>query len=177
MDKSDRLYIEKLYHDYHRLMFKQARRYFQDQNQLEDIVQLTCLKLIRYLPTIKQLSSNTLAAYIVSIVRSVSIDYYRNQDTARTTSFIDLDESFEENLRDPFDLVDLEQNATTIEKLKWVILQLPEEDQLVLLGKYLYGWSDSELAGSLGVKSVTVRSRLFRAKKKALQLLGDMDEE
>ncbi len=178
MDESDRIFMERLYHDYHRLMFKHARRYFQDQESVEDTVQQACLKLIRYLPTIKQLPCNALATYIVTVIKSVAIDYFRKQKNERVYSFSDYEEGFEESLSNELDLEDMAQITITSDQLAQAILRLPEKDQFVLNTKYLLCWSDDEIAMTLGIKKVTVRTRLFRAKRKALQaLLRGRDED
>ncbi len=67
--------------------------------------------------------------------------------------------------------------SLSMEALTDAILELPEEDQFVLEAKYLQGWSDSTIAEHLGVKKNTVRTRILRAKKKALsKLRGKYDD-
>ena len=72
--ESDRLFLEELYDNYNNLMFKQARRFLQNQADVEDVVQQSFVKLIRYLPTLKKINRNTLSVYIVNVIRSCSID-------------------------------------------------------------------------------------------------------
>ena len=59
----------------------------------------------------------------------------------------------------------------SMRQLAQVISQLPEKDQFVLEAKYLQSWCDSEIAEVLGTKENTVRTRLFRARNRALQML------
>ena len=178
LDESDRLFMESLYQNYHKLMFKHARRYFQEQDIIEDIVQQTCVKLIRYLPTIKRLDCNFLPAYIVNIVTSVSIDFFRKQRAGRAVYFSEMYEGYEETLLDEFDLEDEVLSTLSSKKLALAILKLPEQDQFVLNAKYLMGWSNAEIAETLGIQKITVRTRLLRAKRKALQVLrGGLHEE
>jgi len=177
MNENDQLFMEKLYHDYHRLMFYHAWRYFQDQDQVEDVVQQACLKLIKYLPTIKQLNCNVLASYIVTVIKSVAIDHFRKQKTERVYSFSDYEEGFEERLPDEQDLEDMAHVSITSDQLAQAILSLSEKDQFVLNTKYLLCWSDDEIAMALGIKKVTVRTRLFRAKRRALLALSRGKDE
>lgn len=170
LDEHDRKFMEKLYHDYHRLMFKQARRYSQDQSLIEDIVQQTFVKLIRYLPTIQTLKCNTLAAYIVNVVKSVAMDFYRKQSSEKAINFVDCSDNFEEALDDDFELESFVHDSLEFEHLKQAILDLSETDQFLLKAKYLQQWHDDEIAAVLGIKKGTVRTRLFRARKKALVL-------
>ena len=169
--ESDRLFLEMLYDNYNGLMFNQARRYFQNQADIEDVVQQSFIKLFKYLPTIRKLNRNTLAAYIVNVIRSCSMDIYRQRKVEKETNFSDFFEGFEETVVDDFDLECLIEKSLSVKQLTNVILQLPEQDQFVLDAKYLQCWSDSEIAEVLGIKANTVRTRLFRAKKRVLLIL------
>ena len=102
--ESDRLFLEMLYDNYNGLMFNQARRYFQNQADIEDVVQQAFVRLIKYLPTIKKLNRNTLAVYIVNVIRSCSMDIYRKRKIEKETNFSDFFEDFEETVVDDFDL-------------------------------------------------------------------------
>ena len=169
--ESDRLFLEMLYDNYNGLMFNQARRYFQNQADIEDVVQQSFIKLFKYLPTIRKLNRNTLAAYIVNVIRSCSMDIYRQRKVEKETNFSDFFEGFEETVVDDFDLECLIEKSLSVKQLTNVILQLPEQDQFVLDAKYLQCWSDSEIDEVLGIKANTVRTRLFRAKKRVLLIL------
>ncbi len=177
LDENDRLFLELLYDDFVGLMFKHARKYFQDQVDLEDIVQQAFLRLIKYLPTIKQLKRNALAVYIVNVIRSCSLDFYRKRNISRETCFADFYEGFEEGIEDNFDLDSLMDISFSLEQLTQVILQLPEKQQFVLEAKYLQFWSDAEIASTLNIEKQTVRTRLFRAKEKILLLLSEGENE
>ena len=45
--ESDRLFLEMLYDNYNGLMFNQARRYFQNQEDIKDVVQQAFERLIK----------------------------------------------------------------------------------------------------------------------------------
>jgi RNA polymerase sigma-70 factor (ECF subfamily) len=177
--ESDRLFLEMLYDNYNWLMFKHAWRFFQDQTDVEDVVQQSFLKLIRYLPTLKKLNRNTLAVYIVNVIRSCSMDIYRKRKIEQETNFSDLFEGFEETLVDDFDTDCVMDTFISMQQITNAISQLPEKDQFVLEAKYLQCWRDSEIAEVLGIKKNTVRTRLFRAKNKVLEIIlrGKNEEE
>ena len=50
---------------------------------------------------------------------------------------------------------------------------LPEEDQLLLEGKYILGYKDAELADMLGCKKNSIRMKLTRARRRAFQLMTE----
>jgi len=178
LDEDDCLFMETLFAEYQNLMFRQAFKYFDNQSDVEDVVQQSLLKLIRYLPTIKNLKRNTLAFYIVNVIRSCSMDIYRKRKIERETNFSDFFEGFEENVVDDVDFDCLMEIAVSSEEIAKAILRLPEKDQFVLNAKYLMGWSDAEISSTLNMNKVTVRTRLYRAKRKVLNLLkGGLGEE
>ena len=51
---------------------------------------------------------------------------------------------------------------------------LSENDQLLLEGKYLLGYTDTELASLLKCKVGSIRMKLTRARRKALKLIVEM---
>ena len=71
--ESDRLFLEELYDNYNNLMFKQARRFLQNQADVEDVVQQSFVKLIRYLLTLKK---NRLH-HLFKVVNIKSIKYFK----------------------------------------------------------------------------------------------------
>ncbi len=99
------------------------------------------------------------------------MDIYRKREIERETSFIDFFEGFEETVVDDFDLDCLIDISLSSDQLAKAILQLPEKDQFVLEAKYLQCWGGAEIAAIQGIKKETVRTRLFRAKNKALLIL------
>ena len=50
---------------------------------------------------------------------------------------------------------------------------LPEEDQLLLEGKYILGYKDTELADMLGCTKDSIRMKLTRARRRAFQLMTE----
>jgi len=178
-NESDRLYLEMLYDNYKNLMFKQARKYFQNQSDVEDVVQQSFVKLIMHLPTLRKLNRNTLAVYIVNVIRSCSIDICRKRKIVKENNFSDFFEGYEETLEDDYDIDCVMETFLSVQQLTNAISQLPEKDQFVLEAKYLQCWRDSEIAEVLGIKKNTVRTRLFRAKNKVLEIIlrGKNEEE
>ena len=62
-----------------------------------------------------------------------------------------------------------------ISQLKEIWHELPEEDQLLLEGKYIWELSDKELAEDHGCKPDSIRMKLTRARRRALQHLSEKE--
>ncbi|OUN10095.1 hypothetical protein B5G42_11275 [Flavonifractor sp. An91] len=60
-----------------------------------------------------------------------------------------------------------------LERLAEVWDLLPEDDQLLLEGKYILGQEDTELADMLGCKASSIRMKLTRARRRAFQLMNE----
>ncbi len=176
-DPKDREFIENLYIDYCRLMFATAKRYTSNPSDQEDIVQSTILKLIRRVDVLRKFSCCVLPSYIVYTVRSVAVDFLRAQGRfeERTVSLDDdiLDKEIENNYESLDAFLISKERA---ERLKEIWPKLPEEDQLLLEGRYIWGYTDKELAEDLHCKPDSIRMKLTRARRRALNLMTDREE-
>lgn len=171
--QSDKEFMIQLYQNYNRLMFFVAKRYISDHAVCEDIVQESLEKLIKKVETIRPMERCVLAGYIVSTVRNTAISYlkFEGKRQKNQSSLEDWQES--EKISGRHSLDDL--LVWTEEKLKLQMIwpSLSEEDRLLLEGKYILGYSDSELALQLGCRSDSVRMKMTRARRRAFDLMSD----
>jgi len=174
----DKKFIEELYEDFNRLMFKTARGYVSHLQDQEDIVQSAIEKLIRRTDRLRKISRCGLPSYVVYTVRSVSVDFLRvrNRLVARTVS---LDSDLPDwETAGWSELPDMDGYLISEERkglLRKAIKELPEEDQLLLEGRYVWGLSDKELAEDVGCKPDSVRMKLTRARRKALRYIKEKE--
>lgn len=177
-DPSDRKFVEQIYQENNRLILSVVRRYVSNRDDREDVTQSITERLILYVQRLKQLEPRARAAYISYTARSVSLDWYRSwlRDQQHFPSMED--EEWQEHQQG------LEESAIEdhlilreqLARLKEIWHELPEEDQLLLEGKYIWGHTDQELAEHLNCKSSSVRMKLTRARRKALQILREKEE-
>jgi RNA polymerase sigma-70 factor (ECF subfamily) len=78
-----------LYKKYVGLMNFIAKKSVNDQSAIDDIVSDSAIKMLRHLEKLEQFSCYEQQQYIVSIVKSVCVDYYR-KSSKNTTEPIDL---------------------------------------------------------------------------------------
>lgn len=164
---TDRVIVEQLWQQYKRLMYSTALKYTLDRNIQQDIVQNSVETIIKNISTIRSLNGCTLARYIVLIVRSNSINLLKQRNTAASHS-VDYDGDKLEIIKGstiPLDdgLVQKEDK----EDIRRVLKLLPEDDRIILEGKYFVQLSDEELASLLCITKASVRMKLTRARRRA----------
>ncbi len=164
--------ITQIYNDYRSIMMAIAMKYVKDKHKAEDIIQESFFKIRKNLSKISKLSCNKQRAYIVYIVKSVSIDYLRKSKKYNLNCSLDESltvKSTEEN--SPDDQLYIAELRLYISK---ILSEMDERDALALMGKYYYGYSTKELCEYLKVGSQnTMLSIIYRARKKFIQLLQE----
>lgn len=167
---SDREFMDQMYMEFERLMFFTARQYASKTEIAEDIVQESLVRLYGKVQTMKQMKQVVLAAYIRATVRNTAINALRKMNRekdyaadAETDAFTRADQA-----RALDTMMDLSGYRVLLSKI-WP--QLPEEDRLLLEGKYILGYSDQELAAEIGCQANSVRVKLTRARRRALTII------
>lgn len=167
---SDRELMDQMYMEFERLMFFTARQYASKTEIAEDIVQESLVRLYGKVQTMKQMKQVVLAAYIRATVRNTAINALRKMNRekdyaadAETDAFTRADQA-----RALDTMMDLSGYRVLLSKI-WP--QLPEEDRLLLEGKYILGYSDQELAAEIGCQANSVRVKLTRARRRALTII------
>lgn len=174
----DRAFMEQLYLDFERLMFSKVKSFVSNPADQEDLIQECLINLMKKIETIRKMPRCVLSGYIVITIRNTAIDYLRRQ--ARKAEEASLEKWAEESDFEPEDetlpLDDFMIQGELREQFAALWPRLPEEDHILLEGKYILGLTDAELAQTLGCKVSSVRMKLTRARRKALKLLQDGGE-
>ena len=85
-NESDRDFILGVYQDNKRLMYYTAKKYVNEQEECEEIVQDCICKLINKIDVIRKLNQYALLSYIVSTVRDSAITYGLQKKKAQEMS-------------------------------------------------------------------------------------------
>ena len=165
--------VEELYLKYKRLMFATAGKYTENLADQEDIVQTALERLIKIFSVSGPQERCISAAYIVITVRSVSIELLRKRGL-EAKHFVSMEgEQYEPavgTVETMDELMILSENARQL----WAIWpKLPDEDRILLKGKYILEYSDQELAAILKCNPNSIRMKLTRARRRALKLLPE----
>lgn len=131
----------------------------------EDLVQDTLIRIMEHMDTLLSMPVGKQTVYIALIMKSL---YINQRKKAHPGQQVHLTDEQMRLLPDPAEREDHQQARLEVALL---LEQLKPEDQLLLSGWYLIGWSAKELAALLGCKESSIRSKLSRARKRALELL------
>ena len=164
--------LDAIYLEYRNYMLSIARSYIDDAQVSEDIFHNAFISVIRNQERVIQLPPSKLKAYLLLAVRHASIDYLRKE---RRMNLVNVSDDV---LRY---LIATSQEVLTTSEMPFqtvefyeVIRKIPTEDQTLLIGKHIIGLDSNELAQLLDCKPGTVRVKLHRANKRALELFGSL---
>ena len=164
--------MEELYMKYRRLMYATALKLVSGRETAEDVVHDAVVKLIEKEETLRTLNRCALTSYVVYTVRNTAINHLRRQDTRSRHSVPAgaLPEDFES--ADELALL-----AERSERFAEIWGTLPDDTRTLLAGKYLLEKSDAELAETFGCSAASVRMKLTRARRRAMDALrkGEFD--
>lgn len=174
-NESDRDFILGVYQDNKRLMYYTAKKYVNEQEECEEIVQDCICKLINKIDVIRKLNQYALLSYIVSTVRNSAITYglqKRKEQERFEETRVELDACNAFYCESPETLIERIESMELINEL-WE--KLSYTDRLLLEGKYILGYSDIELANQLSCKIASVRMKLTRARRRAMAIISDLE--
>ncbi len=167
---SDEEFILWVYQEFHRLMFFIAQKYVSDQTRQEEIVQESLRKLIEKTDRLRNFQRSVLASYIVSTVRNTSINLIKSlqEEENRIVNLDDLAmREFSENSALEEGVIVQEE----IEQFRRIWKELDAETRIVLEGKYILEYDNEKLSQLLECRPASVRMKLTRARRKALELM------
>lgn len=171
-DLSDRDFMLWLYKEFEGLMYATAQKYITIPDAVEDIVQESVVKLIAKVSLLRKKDRYTLVNYIIITVRHTAINHLKAKykEQKYTTAFQEAQEP--DSAARPLSLDEMLIIKEQKIRLSQIWPQLPEADQLLLEGKYILKYSDAELAKQLNCKASSIRMKLTRARRNALELVS-----
>ena len=155
-------YVAKLFrHAYYRISHKEAA---------QDLVQQVFLKTWQYL-TVSREPIDNISAFLYKTTNNLIIDYYRKAERRNVV----LDEELGQKLPgEPSNIVALDQDLD-LAKIKQLLPQLSQEQQQLLLWRYVDDLSFSEIAKLCGKSKNAIYVGIFRALKKLKKLLANYE--
>ena len=164
--------FEKLVTAYEKNVYSLALRMVGDPEDAADMTQETFIKAYRSLSSFR--GDSKFSSWLYRIASNVCLDFLRSRSRHPQVSLSTVDEDD----RATFELPDMRQNPEEqlmkklgMEAVRRGLEQLPEQQRQILVLRELGGLSYAELAQTLGLEEGTVKSRIFRARKRLCALL------
>lgn len=166
----DRAFMTDLYINYHLLMYHEIKKFVSSNWTADDLVNDVLINLIDKVALLKTLDAKRLASYIAITSKNVARNYIRKQRRTREVILSDI-ESSDSLKNDGVESIVL--TNLMLEQLHNIWSQLSDDTQELLERKYILRESDSEIARAFQVKTSSIRMKLSRARKEALELLSN----
>lgn len=156
---SDREAFLALHAAYETRLYRTALSILKAPHLAEEAVQQAWELVIRNFSTIRELSRDKTAAYLVTIVRNTSIDLLRKEQHT---------DPLPENWDAPAPASDaLDAYGRLVE----LVRSMPEPYRQVLELKFVLEWSNQEIARFLGINQSTVNTRIHRGRALLMERL------
>ena len=163
--------IEEIYILYRKLMYYTAYNVLNDHQETEDAVHTAIINVYNHLEKINDVRCNKTKAFIVIIIRNIAINNYNRRKTRP-----DIAVEIPENIMSDDDLADPEQCILKIDNAEWVARKLADinpDYADVLVMKYTYQFTNSEIACLMSTSEVNIRVKLYRARKALKEIIKD----
>lgn len=154
--------VARLYEEYKRPMWRYANHILHDEQLADDVVQSAFQKIIEKIDLISSLNCNKLHSYIVIVVRNLSYTAYNQRKKRTHLPLDDLAESIPDLEDSPEDTL---VRLCEYEDIKAAQKKLHTSYKDVLTMKFVYQYSDEEIAQLMGIKPASVRVVTCRALK------------
>ena len=161
-DKAERNLAEAIYKKHKRAMYGVAYSILKNSADAEDAVMDAVYKIINNISKFDSEASEKTRSLVMIIVRNVALNKYNYNKSHGAVSF---DEEAESELYREESPEEYFLSAEAYGELLAKIRALEPIYRDVILMKYLYDYSNFEIAAMLGISESTVRVRLMRGKK------------
>ena len=165
--------FEKLVTEYERAVYAIAQRMTGNAEDAADMTQETFIKAYNSLSSFR--GDSKFSVWLYRIANNVCLDFLRSRSRKPTVSLSAEDDDGEETQLDIADESQspelLLESALTRDAVRRGLEQLSPEYRQILLLREIQGLSYEEIAAALGIESGTVKSRIFRARKRLCTFL------
>ena len=175
VQRGDRGSFDVLVKRYQRRIYFLALRMARDPDASDDLAQETFV--IAYFAIGSFTVGRRFYTWLYRICMNLSINYLNKRKRAVPASQFDDEEDVLEREAGGPDAVDVLISKEKTAKIEAAIESLSPKYKSVLVLRVYEDMSYEEIAGTLGISVGTVMSRLFRARNKMLEALGELEEQ
>ena len=157
--KSNSAKLERLYHQYGKLLLNIAYKSLNDRSLAEDAVHETMIRVMKNIHKIDESNESATRGFLAIICQRVSYDIRKKK--LNLTSTEEALNDIPDTARSPLNIV---IDDESLEKLIDNIKKLPPKYREVILLKYHHEYTYEEMSKLLNVEQATLRKRIERAK-------------
>lgn len=165
--------FESLVAEYEKNVYNLALKMTQNESDAADMAQEAFIKAYNSLASFR--GDSKFSVWLYRIVSNVCLDFLRKQKRRPTVSLSVEDDDGEETQLDIADESlspqQLLERKMTRESVRRGLAALPEDYRQILLLREIQGLSYEEIGQALSLEAGTVKSRIFRARKKLCAFL------
>ena len=179
LDEKNQDFVEGIFEENKKRIFEIANAILKNRHDADEIVDEVMINVIKNVEKFVQSDGNEILAQLVIYTRNAAINCYnaKKRRSAHEVSltYINEDGEYEdiEVTDDISDIDDVLLSKENAEKIKKYLKQLTQEQQDAIMLVFELGYSNVEAATVLGISPNAVGMRLFKAKKKLLEIGGD----
>ena len=167
-DMDGHTFTEEIYVRYKQLIIYILRKYLFDKSMVEDLTQTVLVKLYQVKDQLAKLSSEKRTAYVVSTAQHTAYDYNERSGNAQRLFVNGRLEAPGFQLPDPtLSVEDIVIRNEIVDFCRRELENLPENEKMLLYGKYFMKLSDEELAKQANCKPESIRMKMTRARRLA----------
>lgn len=171
-NEDSRQFFTDLYLLYRPLMIREGLKYIDDLSVVEDLIHDAFIKFIEKEELLRSFSCCTLRTYIVYTIRNTSISFLRKK-AVESRRLVNIDDQQETECTSDDAL--LPEKVIIMDEKKKEFIRvwdtLPEDTRELLAGKYILRMSDAELAEEFCCSPDSIRMKLTRARRRALEMM------
>ena len=165
--------FEELVLEYEKKVYNVALRMLNNSEDAADMTQEAFIKAYNSLSGFR--GDSKFSVWLTRIVSNLCLDFMRSRNRRPTVSLSMEDEDGEDVQLDIADTSQspeqLLERSLTRESVRRGLQSLPEDYREILLLREIQGFSYEEIAGTLDLETGTVKSRIFRARKRLCAFL------
>ncbi len=177
IQKGDRNAFTELVSAYQNRIFNFTYQFFRNEDLAAELTQETFLRVFRFLRRYDP--KKKFSTWIYSIAKNICIDEYRRLKRGKTVSMHEIPpgaivgDSDARHLKDPSYISMQMEERMFIEES---IALLPEKYRMAIILCYFQDLSYREIGDILGISLNLVKVRIFRAKKRLLEIMKARSE-
>lgn len=181
LDEDDRDFVGELYEEHKKKIYEIAYAILKNRHDADEIVDEVMINVIKNVEKFVQSDGNGILAQLVIYTRNAAINLYnaKKRRAAHEVSYTYINED-EEGEYEDIEIEDVSSGIDDVllskensEIVAKYLKELTQEQQDVIMLVFVLGYSNVEAAKVLGISPNAVGMRLYKAKKRLLEIGGD----